>query len=125
MKQVPVLPSLDYQIRWPIGRRSLAITPKISEPGNFSLLQKAANAGGRENAIRLGRTWLQIPGRPWWHRDGKRRALSFGCGRCCAQTKRNTAAFHHNLFAPEHRRIRTETCRENAGRPQSLLFRQF
>ena len=41
------------------------------------------------------------------------------------QAKRNAATFHHDLSAPEHRRVRREAGGENAGRPEGLLLRQL
>src|SRR5439155_17839404 len=98
---------------------------RITESGNVSLLQKADQAGGRENAISLGRARPPISRRAWRDRHHQRGTLSPGYCRCCATAKRNAPTFDHNLSASEHRRVRAKAGGENAGRPESLLFREL
>src|SRR5207237_7894034 len=63
--------------------------------------QKADHAGGRENAISLGRTRPPLSRRAWRNRHHQRGTLSPGCYRCCATAKRNAPTFDHNLSASE------------------------
>ena len=128
MKQVPALPSFDYQpIKYagPSADKVLQLRKEFLNPGIFLYYKKP---------LMLVEGKMQYV----WDEHGRRYVDAIGgivtvsVEHChsdvvevARRQKRNTAAFHHNLSTSEHCRICAKTSRENAGRAENLLFREL